>query len=219
MPWSTGRVSTRWQQIARAGEGEDYAAAYAARFRALVARGADVHGEAGFVTALAPPPSSVLDAGCGTGRVAVRLHELGHRVVGVDVDAAMLAQARAEAPDLDWRLGDLATLDLGERFDVVLLAGNIVPLLDPGTLGAVAARLAAHTAPGGRVVCGFGTDAAHLPGDCPITEVGELDAAMAAAGLQPEVRYGTWQAGAFDPAAGYVVTVHHRRERTCASSS
>ena len=124
---------TRWQEIARATVGADYAAKYAQRFRALAARGDDVHGEASFVCGLVEPPARVLDAGCGTGRVAIRLAELGYGVVGVDLDASMLIQARAEAPDLDWRVGDLATLDTGETYDVVLVAGNTIPLLEPGT--------------------------------------------------------------------------------------
>lgn len=203
-------MATRWERIARASVGEEYAAAYARRFGDLAAAGHDIHGEATFVTGLVAPPARVLDAGCGTGRIAVRLDQLGYRVVGVDVDATMLAQARAEAPRLDWRLGDLATFDAGEAFDVVLLAGNILPLLEPGTLPAVCERLAAHTAPGGLVVCGFGLEAEHLPGGCPVTPLAEVDEAMAAAGLVPVERYGTWDRGAFETGAGYVVTLHGR---------
>jgi len=204
----SGGGTTRWQQLARRGAGEDYAQTYAARFRAMAERGEDIHGEAAFVTALLDPPARVLDAGCGTGRIGVRLHELGYAVVGVDVDDTMLDVARAEAPDLDWRQADLASFDLGERFDLVLLAGNIVPLLEPGTLASVAARLAAHVAPGGRVVCGFGLDAAHLPPGCPVTPLADFDDAMTAAGLSLESRWSGWDRVPFDPSAGYVVAVH-----------
>ena len=199
---------TRWQEIASRGAGEEYARTYAARFRALAERGEDIHGEAAFVTALLDPPARVLDAGCGTGRIGVRLHELGYAVVGVDVDEPMLEVARAEAPELDWREADLASFDLGERFDLVLLAGNIVPLLEPGTLPAVAERLSAHVAPGGRVVCGFGLDAAHLPPGCPVTPLGEYEDAMTAAGLRLEARYSGWDRAAYEPGGGYVVAVH-----------
>ncbi|MCD4523501.1 trans-aconitate 2-methyltransferase [Nocardioides sp. cx-173] len=200
---------TLWQRIARETTGDDYAAAYARRFAALAARGQDVHGEAGLVGALVRPPARVLDAGCGTGRIAVRLQELGYVVVGVDVDATMLGQARAAAPELDWREGDLATLDLGETFDLVLLAGNVIPLLEPATLQAAAARLAAHAVPGGLVVCGFGLDADHLPGDCPVTPLADVDAAFAAAGLVAQERFATWDRAPYDD-GGYVVTVHRR---------
>ncbi|MFC7497132.1 MULTISPECIES: class I SAM-dependent methyltransferase [unclassified Nocardioides] len=201
-------MTTRWERIARDTAGDDYAAKYAERFRALRERGEDVHGEATFVAALVPAPARVLDAGCGTGRVAVRLAELGYDVVGVDVDESMIEVARAEAPELDWRLGDLATFDLGETFDLVLVAGNTIPLLEPGTLVDACERLAAHLAPAGVVVCGHGLDAAHLPGDCPPTDLADVDAAFAAHGLEVAARHGTWGGDAFEPGAGYAVTVY-----------
>jgi SAM-dependent methyltransferase len=201
---------TRWERIARSTTGDDYATTYADRFRAMAARGEDIHGEATFVTRLLGPPARVLDAGCGTGRIAARLAELGYDVVGVDVDEVMLDVARAEGPGLDWRLADLATFDLGEQFDVVLLAGNILPLLEPGTLAEVCGRLAAHTMYSGNVVCGFGLDPAHLPRGCPVTPFAEVEAAMTAAGLVESGRFGTWDSGPFADGDGYVVTVHTR---------
>jgi 2-polyprenyl-3-methyl-5-hydroxy-6-metoxy-1,4-benzoquinol methylase len=84
---------------------------YAARFAALEREGHDLHGEARRVDTLLREelgrPGDVLDAGCGTGRVAIQLARLGHRVIGVDLDASMLDEARAAAPGLDWRLVDL----------------------------------------------------------------------------------------------------------------
>jgi SAM-dependent methyltransferase len=199
---------TRWTEIARATAGEDYARQYAARFRAMAAEGKDTHGEASFVAGLVAPPASVLDAGCGTGRVAIRLVELGYEVVGVDVDAAMLAMARQEAPDLDWREGDLSTFDLGARFDVVLMAGNTIPLLEAGTLLATAQRLAAHLTPTGLLVCGFGLDPAHLPPGCPPTSMVEVEVAFEAAGLVEVDRFSTWDGAPWSPQDGYVVAVH-----------
>jgi SAM-dependent methyltransferase len=201
---------TRWQEIARETVGPDYAAKYAERFRALAARGDDVHGEAAFVTGLVDPPARVLDAGCGTGRVAIRLAELGYDLVGVDVDASMLAMAREEAPGLDWRVADLAVLDTGTVFDVVLVAGNTIPLLEPGTLESTGRHLAAQLDDSGLLVCGFGLDDAHLPGGCPVTPLADVDAAFAAAGLHPRDRFSTWDRAPYDDTAGYVVTVHSR---------
>lgn len=199
---------TRWQQIARTAEGPDYADRYAERFRALADQGDDVHGEATFVTGLVAPPATVLDAGCGTGRVAIRLAGLGYDVVGVDLDASMLMRARADAPTLDWRVGDLAALDTGAAYDVVLVAGNTIPLLEPDTLAAAADRLAAHVAPGGVLVCGFGLDEDHLPGDCPVTPLADVDDAFRHAGLTLVERFSTWDRAPYDEAGGYVVTVH-----------
>lgn len=202
---------TLWERVARSTGGDDYAQRYADRFRELAASGADVHGEATFVTGLAEPRESVLDAGCGTGRVAIRLSELGYDVVGVDVDPAMLAQAQAAAPELDWRLGDLSQLDLGATFDVVLLAGNTIPLLEPGTLAATCARLAAHLAPAGQLVCGFGLDRNHLPPGCPVTPLAEVNAAMTDAGLHEVGLWSSWDREPFEASSGYAVTVHRLR--------
>ncbi len=76
---------------------------YDERWEALAATGADVHGEADLVAALVGAPGGlpVLDAGCGTGRVAIELARRGYDTVGVDVDADLLARAREKAPTLD----------------------------------------------------------------------------------------------------------------------
>jgi SAM-dependent methyltransferase len=206
-------MSTRWERVARETAGDDYAQRYAERFRSMSERGEDVHGEAAFVADLLPAPARILDAGCGTGRIAVRLDELGYDVVGVDVDAAMLDVARAEAPALDWRQADLATFDLGETFDLVLLAGNVVPLLEPGALIDVCERVGAHLTPGGVVVCGFGLDAAHLPPGCPPTAPALVDAGFGVLGLDAVMRYGTWAGDAFDPDGGYLVVLYAEPRR------
>ena len=59
----------KWAETA----GADRGSRYAARFERLAAQGHDVHGEADFCAALITPGARVLDAGCGTGRVAIRL--------------------------------------------------------------------------------------------------------------------------------------------------
>src|SRR5688572_19826070 len=129
---------------------------YQERFDALAATGADVHGEANFVMELAP--ASVLDAGCGTGRVAIELARRGVDVVGVDADASMIATARARAPELEWIEADMATVDLGRRFDVVVMAGNVPLFTPPGTQAALVAGCARHVGAAGRLVAGFQLD-------------------------------------------------------------
>ena len=203
---------TRWQQITGGQGGEEYAA----RFRALAESGADLHGEASFAATLLDRPGRVLDAGCGTGRVAIRLADLGHDCVGTDVDESMLAVARREAPDLPWFAADLASVtdaDLGGAgdFDLVVLAGNVVPLLAEGTLPSAVARLRDLLRPGGRLVAGFGLDRAHLPRGCPVTPLADYDHACDDAGLSAERRFSSWDAEPFEEGTGYAVCVHVRR--------
>ncbi|GAB2758605.1 class I SAM-dependent methyltransferase [Nocardioides pakistanensis] len=198
---------TRWSQSGVSGE--EYAARLAERARS----GADMHGEASFVAALLAPGGRVLDAGCGTGRVGVRLDELGYHVVGADVDESMLAVARRTAPQVPWHRADLASLtaadlDGDDDFDLAVMAGNVVPLLAPGTVGRAVPALVALLRPGGLVVAGFGLDPAHLPPGCPVTPLAEYDDACSTAGLSLRARYSTWDGDPFDDSSGYAVSVH-----------
>ena len=172
-------------------------AAYDEAFRELAASGADVHGEAAYVDALLRPGSRVLDAGCGTGRVGVELARRGHRVTGVDSDPSMLAVARTHA-GVRWLDADLAALDHGERFDLVVAAGNVVVFLAPGTEPAAVGAMAAHLQPGGLLVCGWRTDRLDVP---------TYDGWARAAGLAPVVRHATWQADPASASADWCVAV------------
>lgn len=184
---------------------------YAERFAALAAQGADVHGEASLCASLAPPGARILDAGCGTGRVAIRLAELGYDCVGVDLDASMLEVARETRPDLPWLLRDLSDLgDTGEPFDLIVAAGNVIPLLAPGTEATVVAALAGRLTDDGQLVTGFGLDVAHLPLDHVPFTIAEYDGWCAAAGLTLVGRFGTWSGEPFVEAGGYAVSITGR---------
>lgn len=179
---------------------------YDARWATLAASGASVHGEADLVAELLGRRDGrhVLDAGCGTGRVAIELARRGHSVVGIDADAAMLDVAMAKDTAVTWVLADLA--DVGthveEVFDVVLLAGNVMIFLAPGTEGDVLARLAGRLSPTGLLVAGFSLRPGRLT-------LADYDRLAAAAGLQLAHRWATWER---DPYAGgdYAVSVHRR---------
>ncbi|MEE1836210.1 class I SAM-dependent methyltransferase [Streptomyces sp. SP17KL33] len=200
----------RWAELTGGQAGEEYAR----RFARIAASGHDVHGEADFCAALlARPAARVLDAGCGTGRIAIRLAELGHSCTGVDIDASMLAVARREAPAQEWLLGDLARLDtlgLEPGYDLAIAAGNVVPLLAPGTEAAVVQQLAAVLRPGGVLVTGMGLDAAHLPLPEPTVTLPEFDHWCAQAGLTLRQRYATWSGDPYEDGCGYAVSVHAR---------
>ena len=175
-------------------EGDDYQR----RFDALAARGSDVHGEATFVVGFAP--GSVLDAGCGTGRVAIELARRGIDVVGVDADASMLATARDRAPGLTWIEHDVGGIDLGRVFDVVVMAGNVPLFTLAGTQRDLVAGCARHVAPTGVLVAGFQLGRGY--------DLAEYDADCAAAGLEPAARFATWDRLSFPGDGGYAVSVH-----------
>jgi SAM-dependent methyltransferase len=174
---------------------------YQRQFDALAEQGADVHGEADFVSSLSPV--SVLDAGCGTGRVAIELARRGIDVVGADVDPSMLDTARRRAPELRFEESDLVDLALERVFDVVVLAGN-VPLFTPaGTHRGLVAGCARHVAPGGALVAGFQLGRGY--------ELADYDRHCAAVGFALTERYATWDRAPF--AGGqpdYAVSVHRR---------
>ena len=173
---------------------------YQERFDVLASQGQDVHGEANFVMDLRP--RSVLDAGCGTGRVAIELARRGLVVVGVDSNASMIATARRRAPELEWLESDVATLDLGLVFDVVVMAGN-VPLFTPtGTEAALVAGCARHVASGGALVAGFAVDREYALAD--------YDSDAATANLPLIERYATWDCQPFPGEGAYAVSVHRR---------
>ncbi len=184
---------SRWLQET----GGERGASYDEAFRELAASGADVHGEAAFVTGLAVPGARVLDAGCGTGRVAVELARRGFDVAGADNDASMLEVARRSA-GVRWYDADLAALDLPERFDLVVTAGNVVVFLAEGTEAEVLRRLAAHLVPGGLLVSGWRTDR---------LAVEEYDRWARAAGLEPVVRHATWDGDPWREDADWCVAV------------
>jgi SAM-dependent methyltransferase len=196
-------VSTRWH-----GTDAPRGADYDARWRSLAAAGHNVHGEADLVEALLRESGGtrVLDAGCGTGRVAIELARRGYSVVGVDADAAMLASAHAKAPELSWIEADLRHLGdvVDGAFDLIVLAGNVMIFLDPGSEGRVLRQAVAHLVPGGLLLSGF----ALRPGRLSIDAYDRL---ADAAGLESVARWATWDRAAFT-GGDYAVSVHRRAQ-------
>lgn len=176
-------------------------AEYDHRWQRMAAAGLSVHGEADFICSLGPV--SVLDAGCGTGRVAIELAARGIDVAGVDLDRLMLAQARAKAPQLSWIEADLSEVDLGRPYDVVAMPGNVMIFVQPGTEALVVANMARHVEVGGALVAGFQLGQGY--------EVDRYDADCRAAGLVGEARYATWERAPWRNGGGYAVSVHRRR--------
>lgn len=197
---SDTRVGTRWQSTG-APRGDDYDA----RWRDLIEAGQNIHGEADLVEALLRESGGtrVMDAGCGTGRVAIELDRRGFAALGVDADPAMLARARAKAPELSWVEADLAELPgPATEFDLILLAGNVMIYLEPGTEGRVLRGLAGRLAPGGLLVSGFSIRLDRLA-------LQTYDRLAEQAGLRAVNRWATWDREPFT-GGDYAVSVHQR---------
>lgn len=192
-----GTQASRWPGR----DGDEYDSAFHNRELA----GVHVHGEADLIESF--HPRTVLDAGCGTGRVAIELNRRGIEVAGVDLDEGMLTTALRKAPHLLWVVGDLNDVTItGEdgspaRFDVVAAAGNVMIFLAPGSEGQVVRNLSRHLAPGGRLVAGFQLVANGL-------DLATYDRLADEAGLRLSERWSTWNRGPFAAGGDYAVSVH-----------
>jgi trans-aconitate 2-methyltransferase len=108
------------------------------------------------------PGETVLDAGCGSGRVTKLLLERGVRVVAVDADPAMVAKAREALPgEVPVLHQDLLELALDEPVDAAFSCAVFHWITDHERLFA---RLHAALRPGGRLVaqCGGDGNIAHV---------------------------------------------------------
>ena len=101
----------------------------------------------------ARPGERVLDLGCGTGELAAALAVSGVEVHGIDADAAMIRQARANHPQIRFEQADGHRFEVAGLVDAVLSNAALHWMLDSA---AVIARVRAALRPGGRFVAEFG---------------------------------------------------------------
>ncbi|MCW3066647.1 MAG: hypothetical protein JWN32_3819 [Solirubrobacterales bacterium] len=96
------------------------------------------------------PPGPALDAGCGTGRHARHLVDLGHEVLGVDLTPEMLVRAAANVPEARFVEADLRSIPADdEQFDLVVSGLALAHLAD---LDVGVAELGRVLRPGGHLV-------------------------------------------------------------------
>lgn len=190
-----------WTEILR--KNPQHSEAYAARWRRLAAEGNDIFGEARLVDALAARRSRILDAGCGTGRIAGWLARRGHDVVGVDIDPVLIGYAKTDYPDVAFEVADLESDPLPEEsFDIVVSAGNVMGFLSSeGRLGALR-NMGAATRPGGRLIIGFGAGRGWEFADF-------LDAAREI-GLRAESLFESWDLCPFTDESRFLVALLRR---------
>lgn len=189
--------------------GAEYDAPYAAR----AAAGFDIHGEANFITRLlaeqfpaTKAPQRILDAGCGTGRMGIELDRRGYQVTGVDLDEVMLSQARHKAPALAWHQADLATIKLDTQFECIVMAGNVMIFLTPGSEAAVLTNMAGHLTTDGRLVAAFEL----TPPSWSNLTLTRYDQLAASAGLTLIKRWAGWDGEVWTARSNYAVSVHSR---------
>ncbi|MEM6786263.1 MAG: class I SAM-dependent methyltransferase [Myxococcota bacterium] len=118
-------------------------------------------GDVAFYLAQCRGAKEALELGVGYGRIALALAREGVEVTGLELDPALLAQARRAAagspPEVRSRLsmlgGDMRRFDLGRRFARVFLPySGLFCLLDDASVDACFRAVARHLLPGGRFV-------------------------------------------------------------------
>jgi SAM-dependent methyltransferase len=102
-----------------------------------------------FLALLPPPGRQTLDLGCGEGRLARDLKQLGHRIIGVDGSPTLVAAARSSDPSMDVRLADAAALPLDDACVDLVVA--FMSLHDFDEMPAAVAEAARVLEPGGRL--------------------------------------------------------------------
>lgn len=191
-----------WLRMTR--DDPEHSSWYIARFRAKAAAGEDLTGEARMIDTMVERGARILDAGCGPGRVGGHLADVGHQVVGVDIDPELIAAARHDHPGPLWLLDDLASFDPGahgidDGFDAIVCAGNVMTFLAPGSRREVLARFRSQLRPGGRAAVGFGTNRGY--------EVDDFLDDVRATGLHAEVLLSTWSLHPYEPGDDFLVAL------------
>lgn len=107
----------------------------------------------------------VLDAGCGPGQWSSFLHAHGVSVSGVDIVPAFIERARLAFPEIAFRTGELADIDMPDGSLGGVLAWYSLIHADSDDLTAILREFRRTLAPGGRLLVGFfdGPDEEEFP--------------------------------------------------------
>ena len=119
--------------------GKDYAQA-ASRLQTLI-------------RARLPRAATLLDVGCGTGRHLECLREQYRLVEGLDLNPDLLALATSRLPGVALHRGDMASFELGKKFDVVICLFSAIAYVESGErMRQSIAAMARHLEPNGLLI-------------------------------------------------------------------
>lgn len=124
------------------------------------------------------------------------------RVRPADIDLTGAEPGDTAPAGTDPTGADLTGVDLGtlgDPFDAVVCAGNVMPFLAPGSAVDVLRAMAAHLTPSGRIAVGFGAGRGYA--------FDEFFDDVRAAGLRAELRLATWDLRPLTPDAEFLVAV------------
>lgn len=171
-------------------------------------------GDVAFYVGACRGATSVLELGAGYGRITLALAKAGHSVVGVELAPGLLARAQKHLQDasqgsggeavaarVSLVSGDMASVDLGQRFDRVLIPhSGLYCLLSAERVEACLAVARAHLVPGGLLLLdGYAADDFHeesMPEDVEADHLDSVAQVEAAGG-----RYAVFEQSAWDRAA------------------
>ncbi len=143
-------------------------------------------GDVAFYQSVCAGADSVLELGCGSGRMLAALARDGRRLVGLDKNAAALDNAAALVPTARLVLGKMEELALDEQFDRVIAPfSSLYCLADENALKQTLAAAVRHLRPGGQLVADvWNAEELHTDGEAGDDEPSPL--------LQIEVRGTTY---------------------------
>lgn len=132
------------------------------------------------------PYASVLDVGCGYGRVARVFCDAGYAYTGVDVSPKAIEAARRAEPRGTYIVGSALDARFSSRFDLITVLYVFVHFVDDAHWRGLIANLAAHLAPGGGLLFADNfPDAPDRPADhVALRPLAMYDAALAEHGIR-----------------------------------
>ena len=201
-PAEPTRELNKWRQ---AMQDPTHSERYAQRWERLEAAGKDIDGEARAIDALASRGSTILDAGCGNGRVAGYLASAGHQVTGIDLDPHLVKIATEKYPQARFEVADLANFAVREdsgditTFDIIVSAGNVQTFLADWERIPALVNVAEHMHASSRFVTGFQLARGYSNQ--------QFTSDAAEAGLEVYQRFGSWQFEPFDEDGEFLMAV------------